>query len=75
MADPASNEAELVWLERREEILVRAIDEMESHEQHPFLDGALHPDVPASLTWARNELARVRERIDLIGYARRRRST
>lgn len=50
---------ELTWLKRRNEILIRAIAEMEAHEVAPHLDQDLNPDIPVTLNWARREHANV----------------
>ena len=50
------------WLQRRTELLKRAIVELEQHLERPHLDPGLNPDVKGSLDWARAELARIRLR-------------
>lgn len=47
------------WLERRLELLERAIVEMEAHMERPWLDPSLNPDVPGCLDWARVEIERI----------------
>jgi hypothetical protein len=47
------------WLERRLELLERAIAEMEAHLERPWLDPGLNPDVPGCLVWARSEVERI----------------
>lgn len=47
------------WMERRLELLERAIAEMEAHLERPHLDPRLNPDVPGCLVWAKTEVARI----------------
>ena len=47
------------WLERRLELLERAIAEMEAHMERPYLDPLLNPDVPGCLEWAQAEVERI----------------
>jgi hypothetical protein len=50
---------EVQWLERRRELLLRSIAEMQHHQIHPHLDAELLPDVGEMLAWAKEELDRV----------------
>ena len=47
------------WLERRRELLERAIAEMQAHLERPCLDPQLNPDVAGCLAWAKAEVERL----------------
>lgn len=56
-------EAELNWLMRRREIIRRALAEMEHQEANSIVPDLVDPDLPGSLCWAREELAKIEMRI------------
>lgn len=56
-------EAELNWLMRRRKIIAQAVAEMEHQETNSIIPDLLDPDVPGSLRWAREELARIDSRM------------
>jgi hypothetical protein len=56
---PDVAERELHWLERRRDLLLRSIAEMQHHQIYPHLDPELLPDVGEMLAWAQEELGRV----------------
>ena len=68
MADPQVQSAtrELLWLNRRRELLLRAISEMEQNEATPEMRLELVSNVPELLGWARRELERIEARIAQI---------
>jgi hypothetical protein len=58
---------ELLWLNRRRDLLLRAISEMEYNVATPGIRLELVSNIPELLAWARGELARIEERIARIG--------
>lgn len=58
---------ELLWLNRRRDLLLRAISEMEYNVTTPGIRLELVSNIPELLAWAKGELARIEERIARIG--------
>lgn len=59
---------ELVWLNRRRDLLRRAIAEMEHNVASPGIRLELVSNVPELLAWARTELTRIETRIAKIAH-------
>jgi hypothetical protein len=59
--------SELDWLERRAEIIRRAIDEMEYQDKQARLVKFSGYEMPGSVKWAQDELARIVARITALG--------
>lgn len=65
-AAPQAANRELLWLNRRRELLLRAIAEMEHNVAAPEARLELVTNVPELLGWAKAELARIEARIAQI---------
>lgn len=57
---------ELVWLNRRRDLLLRAIAEMEHNVATPGIRLELVSNIPELLAWAKTELGRIEARIARI---------
>ena len=57
---------ELLWLNRRRDLLLRAISEMEYNVATPGIRLELVSNIPELLAWAKGELAHIEKRIARI---------
>lgn len=63
---PPDAARELLWLNRRRDLLLRAISEMEYNVATPGIRLELVSNIPELLAWAKGELARIEKRIARI---------